>query len=119
VQLVVDDDEGSCEFMSSALSRARFRVIQASSGTAAVQLFERHSEEIAAVVLDCTMPGFSEEPLFDALCEIRPEVQIVLVSGYSRERVADALLQRGAVGFIQKPFEPEDFADEVRRLAAG
>jgi two-component system cell cycle sensor histidine kinase/response regulator CckA len=115
--LVVDDDEGSRDFMTTTLSRAGIRVLEAKDGPEAVQLFERWGPEIGAVVLDCTMPGFSGERVFEALREIRGDVQIILVSGYSRQRVADAMLERGAAAFLQKPFEPENLISEIRNLS--
>ena len=114
--LVVDDDEGSRELISSTLSRAGIRILEAKDGPEAIQLFERWNAEIGVVVLDCTMPGFSGERVFEALREIRTDVQIILVSGYSRERVADALLERGADAFLQKPFEPDELIKALKKL---
>lgn len=114
--LVVDDDENTCELMSTILDRADFRVIQASGGAAAVKFYERHMDEIVGVVLDYTMPLISGAEVFDSIRSMRSDARIILVSGYAQARAAEDLIERGLFGFLQKPFAPEDLVREAERL---
>jgi len=114
--LVVDDDEGAREITSILLERAGFDVLSEGDGARAIEEFRRNAEEIAAVVLDNTMPGLSGTQVFDAIREIAPNVPVVLASGYSRERVSDTLLASGKTRFLHKPFDTAQLLDALRQL---
>ncbi|MBW2291780.1 MAG: PAS domain S-box protein [Deltaproteobacteria bacterium] len=114
--LVVDDDENACELMASVLARAGFKVIQAAGGAAAVKLYERRWRAISGVVLDYTMPLVSGGDAFHAIREICPDARILLVSGYAQASIAEELMERGLVGFLQKPFVPADLVRNVNLL---
>jgi PAS domain S-box-containing protein len=114
--LVVDDDDGARELTSILLRRAGFEIHEAASGAQAVGIFEERAAELSGVVLDSTMPGMSGASAFDAIREIEPSARVLLVSGYTSDRDAEALLERGMDGFLQKPFEPEELMAAVRHL---
>jgi CheY-like chemotaxis protein len=114
--LVVDDDDGAREFTSTLLRRAGFTIHEAASGAEAVELFRKRVNELTGVVLDGTMPGMSGASALAAIREIEPSARVLLVSGYTRDRDAQALLDRGMIGFLQKPFEPEELMEAVKPL---
>ncbi|MGA8018839.1 MAG: hypothetical protein WBV95_11005 [Desulfobacterales bacterium] len=53
---------------------------------------------------------------FDFLREIQPDVKVLLSSGYSLGAQAQAILNRGCKGFIQKPFNMNDLSHEIRKI---
>ena len=114
--LVVDDDDGARELTSTLLRRAGFTIHEAANGAQAVEIFRERVNELSGVVLDSTMPGMSGASVFAAIREIEPSARVLLVSGYTRDRDAQALLDRGMVGFLQKPFEAEELVEAVRQL---
>ncbi len=114
--LVADDDEGAREIMCETLSRAGFEVLQAGDGGEAVACFRAHADRIGIVLLDRTMPGTSGEEALDEIRRIRPDVPILLVSGYSRERAGAGVADEPRSGFLQKPFLPETLVERVREL---
>jgi PAS domain S-box-containing protein len=116
--LVVDDDAGARELTLILLQRAGFEVREAPSGKHALELFARHRDTIAGVILDGTMPEMSGAKVFDAMRAIDPDVRVLLISGYTRERDANALFERGLVGFLHKPFDADQLLAEVRRMLA-
>ena len=71
------------------------------------------------VVLDLVMPEMGGEKTFDALRRLRPELPILLVSGYDKEMAAERFFGRGIVGFLYKPYEPEELVERVRRAIDG
>jgi DNA-binding NtrC family response regulator len=117
--LVADDDEGAREILSETLSRAGFDVLCAVDGREAMEIFRTHADAIRVVLLDCTMPGASGEETLDGIRRIRPEVPVLLVSGYSRESAAPELELAAGCAFLQKPFLPEDLIEAVRQLLPG
>ncbi len=114
--LVVDDDPGVLEVASETLARAGFDVLRAEDGAAALAIFRQHADEIRVVLLDLNMPGASGEDTLDAIHRIRPDVKIVLISGYSQDRTAGRFAQSELAGFLQKPFLPGALIEVVCSL---
>jgi nitrogen-specific signal transduction histidine kinase/CheY-like chemotaxis protein len=117
--LVADDDEDVREVISETLSRVGFQVIRAGDGREAVEAFRAHADRIRLVLLDRTMPGTSGEEALDQIRRIRPDVPVVLVSGYSRESALAQVAEQPGCSVLQKPFVPDALLDEVRKLLGG
>jgi two-component system cell cycle sensor histidine kinase/response regulator CckA len=114
--LVVDDDDGVRDLLDVTLRRAGFTVLLASDGREGVDLFRLHADEICVVVLDRTMPDIGGEDAFDEIRRIRPDVRIMLISGYSEERAAWHFIDKGLDAFMHKPFEPSVLLEKIRRI---
>ena len=112
--LVVDDDIGVRELAEDVLRRTGMKVLTAVDGHEGVKLFGLHSDSIRVVLLDRTMPALSGMDTMEALRALRPDVRIVLVSGYSEKRVTRELAGRGVAGFLKKPFTPEALLALIR-----
>ena len=102
--LVADDEEMVRSLVERMLRRGGFSVLTAADGRQAVQLFREHADEIACVLLDLTMPHLDGEQAFAQLRRIRPEVKVVLCSGYSEQEATARFSGKGLAGFLQKPF---------------
>ena len=68
------------------------------------------------VVLDMIMPELGGGAVFDRIKEIKPDVKVLLCSGYSLTGQAEEILARGCAGFIQKPFNIEQLSIEIREI---
>jgi PAS domain S-box-containing protein len=112
--LVVDDDEAVLEVAQEFLRRSGFEVRGARGGQAAVDVLREHPDDFDAVVLDLVMPDLSGEQTFLALRELRPDLPVVLASGYDREQAAARFTARGIADFVRKPYDPEALAESVR-----
>ena len=104
--LVVDDESGMRSLARAILERSGFTVLTACDGGDAIRVFRWHAGEVAAVVLDLTMPGMNGEETAAELRRIRAGVPIVLSSGYGEREVAARFAGKGLAGFVQKPYEP-------------
>ncbi len=113
--LVVDDDEAVLELAREFLERAGFDVLAAESGRAGVALLRDRKDEIAAVVLDLVMPGMGGGEAMLEMLRIRPELPVIVTSGYDKENVAERLKSREISGFLYKPYEAEDLVESVRK----
>jgi CheY-like chemotaxis protein len=113
--LVIDDDEAVLELAREVLERAGHRVLTASTARAGIALFRERSAEVDAVVLDLALPG---SPALAALRAIRPEVPIVVASGYDRASADSRLGDATPVGFLHKPYEPSELLGLVRAALA-
>jgi PAS domain S-box-containing protein len=114
--LVVDDEMAVLHLCSSVLVRSGFAVLTATGGQEAIQLFRDHADEISAVILDLTMPALDGLAAFDELRAIRPDVKVILCSGYSERDATRAFAGRPLAGFMQKPYQLSALGSEVERV---
>ena len=113
--LVVDDEPVVRTMAKKALELYGYEVLVAEGGPAAIDIANRHAGEIAAVVLDLSMPGMGGEETLPELRKIRPAARVVISSGYSEAEAMRFFHDQQVSGFIQKPYTPAGLA---RRLKA-
>jgi len=116
VILVVDDDDYILQAVYVALESYGYSVLLANSGAAAIQTYEEQSEQIDLVLLDMLMPGMSGEEVFAALRAIRPDVKVLLSTGFAPDEAAQRFTDEGLAGFLRKPYDPNQLAGEVQRI---
>lgn len=114
--LFVDDEKAVLEVGSQMLELLGYKVYAADGGQTAIDIYREKHNEISLVILDMIMPGVSGGKTFDALKEINQDVKVVLSSGYSLNGEASDILNRGCMGFLQKPFRLETLASKIREL---
>jgi len=115
--LVVDDEPSLRASCRRLLERLGFRVLLAGSGGEAVEVVSARASELAVVLLDLSMPEMGGLDVAERLRVIDPGLPIVLMSGYSEERVPPEFLAQAASDFLAKPFSLDQFAETVRRTA--
>jgi len=76
-------------------------------------------DEIAVVLLDMTMPLMSGEEVFRELMRLKPNVKVLLSSGYDEQDATSTFVGKGLAGFIQKPYQPLALMEKVRRTLEG
>jgi two-component system cell cycle sensor histidine kinase/response regulator CckA len=102
--LLVDDEDMVLEVGTRVLEKLHYAVLKAENGRDAVALFARHPDQVVLVILDINMPGMSGAVVFEELRKLKPDVKILLTSGYGLGIQTQELLASGGCGFIQKPF---------------
>jgi len=102
--LLVDDEEMILEVGAEMLRTIGYEVITAAGGQEAVDILTNGTESFDMVILDLIMPEMNGSETFNQLRAIKPDIKVLLSSGYSLNGQADELIQRGCNGFIQKPF---------------
>ncbi len=113
--LLVDDEEIIRALCSSVLTRHGYRVMAAADGREALQVYSQHERDIDLVILDLSMPNLSGMETLERLRAFRPDVRVILSSGYSLDTSHDLLQQKGVSGFIPKPYQPQDLVRMVRQ----
>jgi CheY-like chemotaxis protein len=114
--LLVEDEEIVAEIGLQMLERLGYRALVAQSGADALALFSRHQDEIDLVILDMIMPSMGGGVIFDRLRALKPEIPVLLSSGYSLNGQALDILKRGCRGFIQKPFNIEQLQQKILEI---
>ncbi|HVY37328.1 MAG TPA: PAS domain-containing protein [Polyangia bacterium] len=118
--LVVEDEATVRRVTRLILEQAGYRVLEASDAAEALHVWDSHQGIIDLLMTDIVMPGgIDGRALAERLCLRRPELRVILTSGYSAEIAGrDLSLRRGHV-FLQKPASPSLLLDCVRRCLTG
>ncbi len=101
--LVVDDEESICTSLANVLSDEDFEAIVANSGEMALRMIEEHNPEI--VFLDIWMPGCDGMETLQRIKELSPNTEVIMISGHATISNALEAMKRGAMDFIEKPFD--------------
>jgi CheY-like chemotaxis protein len=117
--LVVDDEHLVRKMVQRGLERDGFDVWLARDGREAIDLYRRHTEEIAVVLLDVRMPGLDGLQTLEALRQLNPEVRACFMSGDTGAYGPEDLRQPGAACVIAKPFRLDDLVTILRMMAQG
>lgn len=102
--LLVDDDLTVRRVGERMLQRMGYEVTVAADGAEAVDLFRRRDGRFACVLLDLTMPRMDGVETMEALRRVRPDVCVLLSSGFGEAEVKERFVSHGFAGFIQKPY---------------
>jgi two-component system cell cycle sensor histidine kinase/response regulator CckA len=114
--LLVDDEDMIIDVAQRMLEKLGYKVFAARDGKEAVEVFRKHKDKIDAIVLDMIMPKMSGGEAFDRIKEIKPDIKVLLSSGYSINGQASEILNRGCHGFIQKPFNLQSLSTSLRSI---
>jgi CheY-like chemotaxis protein len=114
--LVVDDEDAVLEIAEEFLAREGFDAVTAGSGREAVRRFAAEPARFDAAVIDLAMPDLSGERVAAEIRTLRPQLPLVLASGFSAELAAARCLELGAARFLHKPYAPDDLVRAVRSV---
>ncbi len=99
--LMVDDEAQFRETTAKILRKRGFDAAMAESGEAAVEILQKTPKDV--VVLDIKMPGIDGHEALSRIKAIRPETQVIMLTGHGAEESAREALQRGAFDYLTKP----------------
>ncbi|HVN48491.1 MAG TPA: PAS domain-containing protein [Bacteroidota bacterium] len=114
--LLVDDEESMRQLGKELLEEFGYRVMTASDGVEALELYKQHAQEIALVILDLIMPRKDGGQTYIEMKEIKKDIKAVFCSGYTSDKVITQLLQQENLHAIQKPFHPNDFLKTIHEV---
>ncbi len=111
--LVVDDDPGVRQTLAASLELHGFEVVEASS--AEQGLDKVREETFDLVVSDIRMPGMNGVQLFREVRRVRPDLPVVLITGFEVESWVEEAIQEGAFTVVEKPVRMERFIQLAQR----
>jgi CheY-like chemotaxis protein len=114
--LFIDDEEVVREIGSEMLKTIGLTCLTASDGTKGIEIFKQNFDKIKLVILDIEMPGISGEKVFHILKELKPDVKILIASGYGKEYLETDIFKSKINHFIPKPFKIEQLSYQVNKL---
>jgi two-component system cell cycle sensor histidine kinase/response regulator CckA len=115
--LLVEDESTVRDIAQAALTGLGYRVFTATSGLAALQVWEAHRDEVDLLLTDLVMPeGITGRDLAARLRESTPDLRIIYMSGYSYDVAGADLVLKEGVNYLPKPFDLASLARIVRNM---
>ncbi|MBC8366644.1 PAS domain S-box protein [bacterium] len=114
--LLVDDEEAVRHIGGRMLERIGFKPLLAKDGLDAVEIIRECKDEIRTVLLDLTMPKQGGLVTFDQIHTLKPDLPIVICSGYSEEDSIASFEGKGLAGFMQKPYSLAQLKQQLHDL---
>jgi PAS domain S-box-containing protein len=117
--LVVDDEPVIVRMLQQALERLGYRITGFSVSREALAAFKKNPRQFDLVLADMSMPGMNGEQLAQEMVRIRPDIPVIICTGFSERLNRDIAADLGIKGLLLKPVILSDLADMVRRVLDG
>lgn len=114
--LLVDDEDITINSATEMLQWLGYNILVARGGREAIDKLQTHLDSIDLIILDMVMPGMGGRETYERLRAIRPDVKILLASGYSISSDTVRIMEEGCAGFIQKPFDITQISVKLREI---
>ncbi len=114
--LLVEDEAALREITGEYLQSRGYRVLSAKSGLHALEICRTHDEPIEILLTDIIMPGIRGPELVKAALDMRPQMRIIYVSGYTDRGIEDGVLTADAV-LLRKPYSLAELGSKIRTAA--
>jgi two-component system cell cycle sensor histidine kinase/response regulator CckA len=117
--LLVEDEDAVRSFAARALGQRGYHVLEASTGTEALEVFANYDGEVDLVVSDVVMPEMDGPTLMKRLRADHPHLKIIFISGYAEDAFKKNLPANEEFSFLQKPFDLKELAAAVKAALQG
>lgn len=114
--LFVDDEEDLASLVAEMLRLHGYQVTSMTSGIAALETFTAAPHDFDMVITDQTMPKISGMDLAEALLKVRPDLPIILCTGYSAKISHEAAAKIGIAEYFLKPFNAKELLRSIRKV---
>ncbi len=114
--LLVEDEDAVRAFASRALASRGYTVIEAAAGEAALEALRDQGNAIDLVISDVIMPAMDGTTLVREVKALRPELKIILISGYAEDAFRKELGRDQALAFLPKPFSLKQLISKVKEV---
>ena len=113
--LLIDDEQVVLDVGTLMLEKLGYKVLQATNGMEATQVFKDNVDVICLVILDLKLPDEDGSDTCKRLKNLRPDMKIIHTSGFGRAQ-GDESLNCGCGGFLAKPFKIEELSHKLKDL---
>jgi PAS domain S-box-containing protein len=114
--LLVDDDDDIRDLVATFLIEFGYSVITAGNGEQALEIYQRDDAGISLIILDLIMPVMDGRQTLAQILRIDPKARVVIASGYSEGGTANGVMESGAKGFVQKPYNMKQLLTAIREI---
>jgi DNA-binding response OmpR family regulator len=113
--LIVDDDQTLLSIGTLMIQRSGYKVLQATSGKEAIQIFQNYKDDVCLVMLEEKLPDESGSVTCKRLKEFEPDVKILHTSGLGKS-LGDDSFDCGCEAFLSKPFRINELSNKLREV---
>ncbi|MEE8399503.1 MAG: response regulator [Desulfobacterales bacterium] len=117
--LLIEDEEVVQEVCCVLLQRLGYHTIVARTGSDAVDLARSHDGDIDLVLLDIVLPDMAAKDIYTQILAARPYLKVLICSGGAIDGPAQEILDKGAEGFLQKPFTLSTLSARLDEILIG
>jgi len=114
--LLVEDEDPVRLFTARALRNKGYRVVEAKSGEAALQLLQELPDAVDLMITDAVMPGLDGPALVKLVRERRPGTRFICISGHTDDALRERINQAGDISFLPKPFSLKQLVLRVKEV---
>ncbi|MEE9497328.1 MAG: response regulator, partial [Desulfobacterales bacterium] len=114
--LYVDDEQMIVEIIDCALKSLGYHVVTRTSSLEALELFKKEPDRFDIVITDMTMPKMTGQRLAEKLIQIRPDIPVILITGFSTAIDEEKASAAGLQAVIFKPILKRDLAETIRKV---
>jgi len=114
--LIVDDETATVMMLSEMLKSLGYHVTAITGSMDALKIFQNASSEFDLIISDMTMPEMTGEELSRKILNIRPDIPIILCTGYSHHIDKEKALKLGIKEYLMKPVMKRKLAETIRRV---
>jgi CheY-like chemotaxis protein len=114
--LLAEDDVDVRLFIGSLLRQYGYSVIEAADGEEAVRKFSIDKESIRLVLVDVIMPKMNGMAVCEEIRKMRPDIMVIVMSGYPSDIMDKKGVPREGTGFILKPVSPFELLHAIREM---
>jgi CheY-like chemotaxis protein len=111
--LLIDDERPIVSLNQQRLERLGYQVSGHTDPKAALEMFSSDPYRFDLVITDMTMPHITGDRLAEKILELRPEMKIMLCTGYSSQISDQTAASRGIVRYLEKPVQMQQLAEAV------
>jgi two-component system, cell cycle sensor histidine kinase and response regulator CckA len=117
--LVVEDEDAVRTLICSILEKRGYAVLRARNGEEALSRSDAHAGQINMMITDVVMPSMNGSDLAAQLAVVRPDMKVLLMSGYTDNAIVRHGVLSRNMAFLGKPFAPEELVRKVREILDG
>jgi two-component system cell cycle sensor histidine kinase/response regulator CckA len=114
--LLVDDEESLRKVNSRLLYKYGYRVIMASNGKEALEIYQREGESISLIILDLIMPVMDGRKCLEEILRVNPNAKVIIASGDSEKGLANFIRGKRVKGFVNKPYDIRELLTTIREV---
>ena len=114
--LCVDDEQSLIELAKNMLKKLGYRVETRTLPVEAIEVFKAAPDKFDLVISDMTMPAMTGVGLAKKMMQIRPEIPVIICTGYSEQIDESRAKELGIKGFLMKPFTIRELSKTVRQV---
>lgn len=114
--LIIEDEEMVMDVSRKMLERLDYNVLQAKNGVEAGNIAKTYNGDIDIAIMDVCLPDMMGGMLYPVIKKVRPNMKVIVSSGYNLEGSAREILDAGAQGFIQKPYSINALSEKLNEV---